>query len=89
MNMKTWLLESIIPSPSFYSYLRLIRATSITMRFNPITAFALASIISVHSTEAWPIHFQDTSAQTPEYSGKLSDLKDNTCCTFEPALKNE
>lgn len=51
------------------------------MRFNPITAFAVASVISVQSAEAWSIQFQDYSAQTPEYSEKLTNMKDNFCCT--------
>lgn len=49
------------------------------MRFNPITAFAVASVISVQSAEAWSIQFQDYSAQTPEYSEKLTNMKDNFC----------
>ena len=37
--------------------------------------------ISVQSAEAWSIQFQDYSAQTPEYSEKLTNMKDNFCCT--------
>lgn len=44
------------------------------MRFNPITAFAVASVISVQSAEAWSIQFQDYSAQTPECSEKLTNM---------------
>jgi hypothetical protein len=54
------------------------------MQFKSFATLAVTSVFAAQVAEAWSIQFQDTSKFTPEYSEKLTALKDNTCCASIP-----